>query len=89
MQARLDYTKIAPEVYRSMLGLEKTINSSGLEVILLDLVRLRVSQINGCAYCIEMHAKDLREPEAKANNVSTCSTPGGNRHSTRNASAWL
>jgi AhpD family alkylhydroperoxidase len=60
MQPRLDYTKIAPEVYRSMLGMEKTINSSGLEDVLLDLVRLRVSQINGCAYCIDMHAKDLR-----------------------------
>ena len=60
MQARLDYTKIAPEVYRSMLGLEKTINSSGLEEILLDLIRLRVSQMNRCAYCIDMHAKDLQ-----------------------------
>jgi AhpD family alkylhydroperoxidase len=60
MQSRLDYTKVAPEVYRSMLGLEKTINHSGLEDVLLDLIRLRVSQINGCAYCIDMHAKDLR-----------------------------
>jgi AhpD family alkylhydroperoxidase len=60
MQPRLDYTKVAPEVYRAMLQLEKTINSSGLEDSLLDLLRLRVSQINGCAYCIDMHAKDLR-----------------------------
>jgi AhpD family alkylhydroperoxidase len=60
MQSRLDYPKVAPEVYRAMLQLEKTINSSGLEDILLDLVRLRVSQINGCAFCIDMHAKDLR-----------------------------
>jgi AhpD family alkylhydroperoxidase len=60
MQPRFDYSKIAPEVYRAMLGLEKTINSSGLEAILLDLVRLRVSQMNGCAYCIDMHSKDLR-----------------------------
>jgi AhpD family alkylhydroperoxidase len=60
MQSRLDYSKIAPEVFRSMLGLETTINNSGLEDILLELVRLRVSQINGCAYCIDMHTKDLR-----------------------------
>jgi AhpD family alkylhydroperoxidase len=60
MQPRFDYSKIAPETYRAMLGLEKTINDSGLDAILLDLLRLRVSQINGCAYCIDMHAKDLR-----------------------------
>lgn len=60
MSKPVDYAKVAPEVYRAMLGLEKTINSSGLEDILLDLIRLRVSQINGCAYCIDMHAKDLR-----------------------------
>jgi AhpD family alkylhydroperoxidase len=60
MQPRLDLSKTAPEVYQAMLGLEKTINNSGLEDILLELVKLRVSQINGCAYCIDMHTKDLR-----------------------------
>jgi AhpD family alkylhydroperoxidase len=60
MQSRLNLSKVAPEVYGAMLQLEKAINSSGLEDVLLDLVRLRVSQINGCAYCIDMHAKDLR-----------------------------
>lgn len=60
MQPRLNYAKTAPEVYRAMLVLEKTINGSGLDATLLDLLRLRVSQINGCAYCIDMHAKDLR-----------------------------
>ena len=60
MQPHLDYTKVAPEVYRAMLSLEKTINGSGLEDTLLDLVRLRVSQMNGCAFCLDMHAKDLR-----------------------------
>ena len=43
-----------------MLGLEKTVNTSGLEASLLDLVRLKASQINGCAQCIDMHSKDLR-----------------------------
>jgi AhpD family alkylhydroperoxidase len=68
MQSPIDYKKVAPEVYRSMLNLEKTINSSGLEDVLLDLLRLRVSQINRCAFCIDMHAKDLRargESEAR------------------------
>jgi AhpD family alkylhydroperoxidase len=43
-----------------MLGLETYLENSGLEKKLLDLIRLRVSQINGCAYCIDMHWKDLR-----------------------------
>jgi AhpD family alkylhydroperoxidase len=60
MEARLDFKKISPEVYKAMLGLEKTVNASYLEASLLDLVRLRASQINGCAQCIDMHSKDLR-----------------------------
>jgi AhpD family alkylhydroperoxidase len=60
METRTDPTKVAPEVYRAMLALESAVRSSGLESNLLDLVRLRASQINGCAYCIDMHSKDLR-----------------------------
>ena len=60
MEARLDFKRISPDVYQAMLGLEKTVNTSGLEASLLDLVRLKASQINGCAQCIDMHSKDLR-----------------------------
>ena len=60
MDPRVDYSKAAPGVLQAMLGLEKYLNQSGLEKTLLDLVHLRVSQINGCAYCIDMHWKDLR-----------------------------
>jgi AhpD family alkylhydroperoxidase len=60
METRIDAIKAAPEVYRAMLALESVVNSSGLEGHLLDLVRLRASQINGCAYCIDMHSQDLR-----------------------------
>lgn len=60
MQARLNYKKAAPDAYKAMLGLEDYVNECGLEPTLLDLVRLRVSQINGCAFCIDMHWKDLR-----------------------------
>ena len=60
MTARLNYKNISPNAYKAMLGLEKTVNASGLESSLLDLVRLRASQINGCGHCIDMHAKDLR-----------------------------
>ena len=60
MEARIDYLKVGRGVYEAMLGLEKYLHQCGLEEKLLDLIKLRVSQINGCAYCIDMHWKDLR-----------------------------
>lgn len=57
---RIEYAKIAPEVLNAMLALERQVRASGLEESLLDLVKLRASQINGCAYCIDMHTKDAR-----------------------------
>jgi AhpD family alkylhydroperoxidase len=57
---RIEYGKVVPEVYRAMMALEHQVQSSGLEDSLLDLVKLRASQINGCAFCIDMHAKDAR-----------------------------
>lgn len=52
--------KLAPESIKAMMALEASFANSGLEHNLLELVRLRASQINGCAYCIHMHASDLR-----------------------------
>src|SRR6201987_3362106 len=52
--------KVAPGIYEAMLGLGNYLRKSGLEESLVNLVCLRVSQINGCAYCIDMHWKDLR-----------------------------
>ncbi len=60
MERQIDPKKVAPEVYRAMLALETAVKATGLENNLLDLVKLRASQINGCAYCIDMHSKDLR-----------------------------
>ena len=60
MQPRLDPQKIAPQAYRAMAGLEAYVRNSGLEPALLELVKMRASQINGCAYCIDMHSKDTR-----------------------------
>src|SRR5262249_7623359 len=51
---------VVPEGLQAMLALEMSFQSSGLEPVLMDLVRLRASQINGCAFCIHMHATDLR-----------------------------
>lgn len=57
---RFDYAKVAPGAYHAMLGLEQYLHESGLEESLLHLIKLRASQVNGCAYCIDMHWKDLK-----------------------------
>jgi AhpD family alkylhydroperoxidase len=60
MEPRIDYLKVARGAYHAMLGIEHYLDQCGLERTLMDLIKLRVSQLNGCAYCIDMHWKDLR-----------------------------
>jgi AhpD family alkylhydroperoxidase len=60
MQPRIDFTKVSPEAVKAMYGLQSYVNQSGLEPLLLELVKMRASQINGCAYCLDMHSKDAR-----------------------------
>ena len=57
---RLDYASVLPAARTAMLGLEKVVHDSGLNPRLLELVKIRASQINGCARCLEMHTKDAR-----------------------------
>ena len=57
---RLDYASVLPAAPQALLGVEKVIASSSLEPTLLELVKVRVSQINGCAFCLDMHTKDAR-----------------------------
>jgi AhpD family alkylhydroperoxidase len=59
MSNRLDYAKAAPDGYKAFGGVYVYLQNSGLSHELIDLVYLRVSQINGCAYCIDMHSRDL------------------------------
>ena len=60
MKQRLNFLEVAPDVVKAMFSLGKQLDRSGLEKSLLDLVYFRVSQINGCAFCLDMHSKDLR-----------------------------
>lgn len=60
MQPRLDYTKASAGAFKAMLGLEIHVSKSGLEPSLIELIKLRISQINGCAFCLDMHTKELR-----------------------------
>ena len=59
-KARLNYARVAPGIYDAMDALDQYVSQCGIEESLLHLVRLRASQINGCAYCIDMHWKDAR-----------------------------
>ena len=61
MESRLDYRAASPGAVRAMGGLEQHLAKCGLEKPLLELVRLRASQINGCAFCVDMHATDARK----------------------------
>jgi AhpD family alkylhydroperoxidase len=60
MKSRLEYAKASPAASRAMYGLTQYVHQSGLEVSLLNLVNMRASQINGCAYCLDMHWKDAK-----------------------------
>ena len=57
---RIEFTKVFPEATQAMRVLERAVRKSSLEPSLLELVKLRASQLNGCAYCIDMHTKDAR-----------------------------
>lgn len=60
MKARLEYNKVDSKAIKGLLELEKYIHSSEIELSLIELVKMRASQINGCAFCLDMHAIDAR-----------------------------
>jgi AhpD family alkylhydroperoxidase len=61
MEQRLDFYKANPAAIKALIGVEERIGKSALEKSLTELVRLRASQINGCAYCVDMHTSDARK----------------------------
>jgi AhpD family alkylhydroperoxidase len=60
MHQRLDYKLASPGAFKALLDTERQVRESGMETPLLDLVKTRASQINGCAWCLDMHSKDAR-----------------------------
>ena len=60
MTSRLDANRLAPDGRQAMAGLQAYVNRSGIESTLLELVKIRASQINGCAFCLAMHVRDAR-----------------------------
>ena len=70
---RINWSKISSEGYNAMMGLENFVEKSKLEPKIKELIKIRASQINGCAYCLDMHTKDARaigESEQRINVVS-------------------
>ncbi|WP_434609828.1 carboxymuconolactone decarboxylase family protein [Pseudomonas sp. R1-7] len=61
MQPRIDFYTASPDAFKAMLALENAVSKLGLEKSLIELVKLRASQINGCAFCIDMHTADARK----------------------------
>lgn len=61
MSTRLQYYAVEPKALEAMMGLENAVRASGLEYSLLELVKMRASQINGCAFCLHMHSQDARK----------------------------
>ncbi len=55
---RIDWYKTSPEAYKAMLGVQKVVDKSSIDHKLLELIKIRASQINGCAHCLDMHTKD-------------------------------
>lgn len=60
MEPRMNAFKVAPKAYEAMAALQRYVDGCGLEAPLMELVKMRASQINGCAYCLDMHSQDAR-----------------------------
>lgn len=73
MKKRLDYYKVSPEAMKAMVGLETFVAKSGLDRSLYELIKIRASQINGCAYCLDMHTKDARKAGETEQRIYTLS----------------
>ena len=73
MPQRIDFPKEAPQGLAALYQLEKYLKDSGLDPALLHLVKTRASQINGCAYCLDMHTKDAREAGVSEQRLYTLS----------------
>lgn len=71
MTVRLNFYKASPNAIKALLVLEEHIGKSDLEKPLVELVRLRASQINGCAYCVDLHASDARKAGENERRLAT------------------
>lgn len=91
MPERLRYPKVAPGAYHALSGLSKYVSESGLETSLLELIEVRTSQMNGCAFCVDMHWKRARaagESEQRLYSLSAWRETSFYTERERAALAW-
>lgn len=74
MEERLIYSDVAPEAIKGLMEMERYLHRSELEKSLYELVKIRASQINGCAFCLDMHTKDARKMGETEQRIYTLST---------------
>jgi AhpD family alkylhydroperoxidase len=70
MTSRLDASKAVPDLYRAMLGLDAAVSKSGLDPKLQELLKFRAAQMNGCAYCMDMHSRDALATGERAERLN-------------------
>ena len=85
MSKRLDYNQIAPAGVKALGGVYGYVMQSGLPAVLVDLVYLRISQINNCAYCLDMHTRDLLKKGAENRKARAAAGVAGSRQPLRRA----
>lgn len=73
MAQRIDLSAFVPDFYKAMVGLERAIHESGIDPTLYELVKIRASQINGCAFCLDMHNRDARKAGEKQRRLDVLS----------------
>lgn len=73
-EPRLPWTHIAPKTYQAMAAVNATVGQSSLGRVLIELVQTRVSQLNGCAFCVDMHVRDLRQRGETWQRINSLST---------------
>lgn len=61
MRKRLDYNKVDPSAVKGLMEIERYVHNTNLDPVIFELIKIRASQINGCAYCLDMHSKDARK----------------------------
>jgi len=71
MQNRLDFLKTSPDAVKALMGVEHQVSKGSLDITLMELVRLRASQINGCAFCVDMHVTDARKAGETERRLAT------------------
>ena len=86
MEQRINYNEHGKDAIKAMYGLELYLAKSSIERHLLHLIKFRVSQINGCAYCLDMHSRSCA-PRARPSSGFICWMPGVNRPFTPTANA--